>query len=403
MGEKTIFHKLAQIKKYFDEIDPHYRIISNMQGNTISLSLQPKDPNAIEEHPIRISGRFRFPDTPEGRAKKEEYDQHMRTGSAVVIPKEYVEEFNAPDLFGHMLDAIKESDFKITTGSTPDPKNVVIVRIIMECHDGEKAILEYIPLLKTQGGTDEATLTNQGQKVPWKFTLVINFTEKQCTISFNLEYAGVNVKRTLEGVKFLNAISKGGFLRIEHWESGFSMWSQPIESGAMEQPPPQWINLLEKIFLIQEKLRVPLAVPASISFQDAQVIYETAHKLEFGRIEPSSITLSIESDGAREILNWFESGKPYYSRLFRDDETIEILGNEVHLGPVKVDILNGYLSVESLTTIRQTLETATPSDFISIFFEASEERPIVVEYANWLSPEQQDKSNSPSAEDSSKA
>jgi hypothetical protein len=397
LSERAVWNKLSEAKRVMDNADPNWRMTGRITAEGISLSPEPKDLKAALENPPQGSFRFRFPDTPEGQAKREEFDRYIKTGSELKITKEYIEQHDLPEFMKKFLAPILESDYQITTGTLPMPKDVIVVRIEFECDDGETISFDYVPLLKTKGGSEEITLTNQRQKVPWKFEIIHNFDSAQTQVKFNLQYDDVNVKRVLEGFLFLAAVAKGGTLKLEHWESGFGMSEGHVDKGVFPTPEPWWMLMLERLLFIQEKLRIPFVIPKDgVSFDEAKIIYETAHKLEFGRMEPSDITLNIERDGAKEILAWFESDKPYFARLIREDGVIEILGNQVRLGPIKVDILDGYLSQEALTDLRQRIESAAPKDSISIRFEASEERPIIVEYANWLPPKQEtSEDNSP--------
>lgn len=399
LSERAVWNKLSEAKRVMDNADPDWRMTGRITAEGISLSPEPKDPEAAKQNPPQSSLRFRFPDTPEGRAKREEFDRYIKTGSELKITKEYIEQHEMPEFMKKFLAPILESNYEITTGTLPTLNDIMVVRIEFKCDDGETSSFEYIPLLKIQGGSEEITLSNVNQKVPWKFELIHNFETAETNVKFTLRYDNVNVKRVLEGVRFWAALAKGGKLKVEHWESGFQLSHGKISQGAFPAPPPLWMYMLERLLFIQEKLVKPFVIPKEgVSFQEAQVIYETAYKLEFGKMEPSDITLNIEREGAKDILNWFESGKPYFARLEQQDSIIEILGSVISLGPVRIEIHDGYLSEADLAALRQTIEAAAPEDAVNIRFESSEKRPIIVTYANWLPPEQTGENNSSSTE-----
>ncbi len=223
LGERAVWNKLSEAKRVMDNADPNWRMTGRITAEGISLSPEPKDLKAALENPPQASLRFKFPDTPEGQAKREEFDRYVKTGSELKITKEYIEQHNLPEFMKKFLAPILESDYQITTGTLPSKKDVVVVRIEFECDDGETVSFDYIPLLKTKGGSEEITLTNEGQKVPWKFEIIHNFASPQTEVKFKLQYDDVNVKKVLEGFRFAAAVAKGGTFRIEHWESGFRM------------------------------------------------------------------------------------------------------------------------------------------------------------------------------------
>jgi hypothetical protein len=173
---------------------------------------------------------------------------------------------------------------------------------------------------------------------------------------------------------------------VEHWESGFQLWHQPVSSGVFAPPDPGWIFMLEKLLFIQEKVRVPFAIPENISIQDIQTIYETAYKLEFGKMEPKDININGEKELAKGILNHFDSGQPFFCRLQQENEIVEVLNNPVSMGPVRVTIHNGYLSKDDLAALRKAVEDESIQEPINISFKSYDDRPIIVEYLKWLPP-----------------
>jgi hypothetical protein len=91
-----------------------------------------------------------------------------------------------------------------------------------------------------------------------------------------------NVKRELDAIRFREAMAKGGTLRLEYADTGLGLPEINVAPGTFPTPDDRWKQLIEKLVLIQEKVRVPLAVPdmrdegsRKIAAEDMKAIFET--------------------------------------------------------------------------------------------------------------------------------
>jgi hypothetical protein len=385
LPERTVWEKLQQVQKVFDEASPHYRIVAQTKEDGVAISLKPKYPGAEQEHPIAFTAGFVFPDTPEGREMREALERHLKTGAPVTLPKPYLEEFKLPEFLLPFLDSMGEGIGVLEIGPQRLP-SPLLVRMEVECEDGEQVALKYIHFNVIQAGTEEITLNNDQQPVPWKLQLVLNTKEDRMCFRYTVDFTGVNIKRELEALRFQQAMAKGGVFRMEHLDTGFELAKMPIAPGVLEAPDPHWIALIEKLVFIQRKVHIPLAVPdREVSIEDARTIFATARKLETGQatLKAEEWTIGVTRGSAQTALELFEGGKPLPFSL-KVDETEEILGVTIPLGPVILTCKEAYIAEEDLNALRAAIATTTPGETVPIRFKPFEGCPIQAEYPNWL-------------------
>jgi len=203
---------------------------------------------------------------------------------------------------------------------------------------------------------------------------------------YTVDFTGVNVKRELEALRFQQAMAKGGVFRMEHLDTGFELAKMPIAPGVLEAPDPHWIELVEKLVFIQSKVHIPLVIPdREVTIEDARRIFAAAQKLETGqaKLGAEEWTIRVSRESAQAMLELSESGKPLPFRL-EADETEEIFGVTIPLGPVILTCKEAYVAEEDLNALRAAIATTTPGETVPIRFKPFEGCPIQAEYPNWL-------------------
>ena len=385
LPERIVWEKLQQVQKVFDEASPHYRIVAHTKADGTAISVEPKYPGAEQAHPLTFRARFVFPDTPEGREMREAFERHLTTGAPVTLTEPYIEEFELPEFLTPFLDPTGEGVGVLAIGPKRLP-HPLLVKVEVECEDGERIALEYIHLNSMKAGTEELTFANDQQLVPWKIQLVLNAKEKRMDFQYTVNLRGVNVKRALEALRFQQAIARGSGLRIEHLDTGFELVQVPIAAENYDAPDPRWMELVEKLAFIQKKAHIPITVPdREVTIEDARTIFETAEKLETGQatLKARDWTIGGNRQFAQLVLEAFESGKPLPIRL-EVEEIEEIFGVTIPLGRVVLTCQQARITKEDLDALRAAIADAAPEETIHVRFRPFEGCPIQAEYPKWL-------------------
>lgn len=344
-----------------------------------------------------VSGTIEFPDTPEGRERLEQFRRALATGAPLTVPKEYVK-----GGLHEMLDAVMgpalRSDATVTIGSVPADAPLLL-KAKMECADGTTATLDYIHLRNARRGSEEVALDNSHQSLPWKFELVLTQEGVHWNIGSSTKTGPTNARRELDSIRFGEAMFKGGTLRLEAAETGLDFPEIIVEPGVFPQPDARWKGIIEKLVLIQEKVRIPLAVPGSdnnqrrvIAADDVRTIFETAQKLETGKtsLNLQSWETKVDPSLAQKLIDLFEKGEPVSLSFSSEDEAVNLLGVEISLGPFVYTCQQTSMTEEDLQALKERTAQAGPDESITVRFTPFNNAPMLVHYLNWLPPNERD-------------
>jgi hypothetical protein len=379
----TAFRKLKEINKSLD-VDPHYRIVANTKGEMI---IEAKHPDAENESPIIISTRVEVnDDDPEAQNIKESWEKHIKTGAPLRIKNPHTVKFKVPEFMEPFFPS-PNKDMELIIGPRRGDRPMP-VKIYIEHESGERVSLDYIQLMVAQQGTEEMTLDNETQPVPWKVSLVLNSKEHRFTFNYKVVYTNVNVKQALDGVLFLRALARGGKFWIEGIETGLVFYESQFAAGVYPEPPQIWIELLEKLVYIQAKAKVLLSVPdRDISHEEAKKVLFTAQVLETGHIinHADQLKTSGGIDLARNVLTAYGNGDSH-SILFHQEENeiVNIFNVEIDLGPVILTCNQVHIPEDDLKELREAVERSSSEGSIPIKLSAHEGIPFVLRYPKWL-------------------
>lgn len=344
-----------------------------------------------------VSGTIEFPETEEGRERLEQFRRAMATGAPLTIPKEYVKG-PLTDVLDTLMGPSAQAGAVVTIGSVPADTSLLL-KAKMECADGTSVTLDYIHLRNVRRGDEEVTLDNSHQLLPWKFEMVLTREGVSWNIKYSKKTGPPNAKRELDAILFGEAMSKGGTLRMEYTETGLDLPEISVAPGIFPRPDARWKRIVEKLVLIQEKVQIPLPVPVprddggeTIDANDVRVIFETAQKLETGR---TSLTLqswetAVGPPLARKFIDLFENGEPISLSFSSEDETVNLLGVEISLGPFVYTCQQTLMTEDDLRELKERTAEAGPDDSIPVRFTPFNNAPMLIHYLNWLPPQDRD-------------
>lgn len=387
--EKLIHGKLREIQEVLDRASPDHRLVAKTTGE---FTVEPKRPGAA---PPTVSGKIVFPNTPEGRAMRDEFDRHLSTGSELTLPKQFIQELQIPDFLIPYLGFIVDGDYELVIKSRPSPIPLLI-KIEMTCDDGHNVTLAYISLRMTKGGKDEISFSNEDQPVPWKVTVNINRKERRFTFSVKIEFNNLNVKQASQGLYFLKAMALGGSFRIEHIDTGLTIVTQRVEPSQYEMPDQRMLDLLDKVLFIQEKTRTPIPfINGPMTKAHATAILDTVNILERGAIDLEVQRTSINTkdiDFAKAIAESSEAANPQpFAIQYQEAPKPEIMGVVIPLGPVIYSWDSVYINEEVLRLLKSAVETFSPDTGVDIWLTPAEGCTARAIYPIWILPEIQER------------
>ena len=387
LGPATATGKLFAVQQMFNNVSEHHRIVVSTQGGRVSLSTEPKHPAADSVEPLAFSGRFVFPDSPEGRLMLEAFQEHLRTGSPVTLTRPYIREFNIPGFLRPFLDPLGEGVTELIIGSRRSDRSFV-ANIHIRNSDDQTSLLA-IEFNAVQVGTEQIIFDNAHQKAPWYFRITVNFSEHKISVTHRANYESVGVKRILEGVRFQRAMASGGRFAIEHVDTGLEVAAAELTKGTFPFPDPRWVELLEALAFIQERLRKPMVVPdRDITGTEAAIVLELMHKMKSGKanLPGGVVSFTVEREGAERIIQQLESDGSL-SLMWTAHETESAIGNEIDMGPVAISCSKMVIDPADMIELKKQLSTADHQSF-RIEFRAAENVPFEIRYYSWLPEEE---------------
>lgn len=338
-----------------------------------------------------FSGTIEFPDTPEGREKHEEFKRALASGEPVTIPEEYVKG-PLPDLLTTLLGSSGQTGTSLTIGSIPADKSLLL-KAKMECVDGTSVTLDYIHLRNVRRGEEEVAFDNEHQALPWKFELVLAKEGVRWSIKYSTKTEPPNAKRELDAIRFGEAMSKGGTIRMEYADTGLDLPEIKVSPGVFPQPEARWKQIIEKLVLIQEKVQIPLTVPVprdkesrTIAAEDMRRIFETAQKLETGKtsLDIQSWETAVDPTLAKKLIDLFDKGEPVSLSFSSENEAVNILGVDISLGPFIYTCQQTYITEQDLQELKEKTAQASEGQAIPVCFTPFNGAPMLVHYLNWL-------------------
>lgn len=389
LPQRLVWDKLTKLHDLLRTTDDHYDVVATAGGaGGMTVSLREKYPGAAEVAPLSLQGTFRFPKTAVGKEALRQLQEHFRAGTPVTIPKECIAEFEVPELLKQMMGTGDIGELHIGPAA-PDIRLPTDVEVIDP--EGQSVVLPGLDLRVPQSGTEEATISNQGQDLPWTVTIRLNWETRLANVAFNFALAGVNVKQAHDALRFQRGLARGGEFRLRHVDSGLPILGGPLPAGKFPAPSEEFFPIVEALVVIQQKTNTAIAFNTHhLSSDQEQAILQTAEKVRTGRFQGvgGQMNVSATRAGAEQLLGKTGSNPDDRFVVIGDSENPVILGQRVELGQVVIVIEGMYLATEHRSALEKALAENPEGDEFPTTLMAPDDRPFTLYYPKWLPPEE---------------
>jgi len=377
--------KMVDVHEGLGSASEHYHVIAGLGGPVVTLDLVPKYPGAKQDEPAEITPVFKFPETPEGHEAKAAFEAHVKTGAPVHIPPQFVSEIIMPDFLKPVLASLRS--FGIMMGPNA-LDHVYFCDVIVEQVGADAALLSGVELRVPQAGSEQLTLTNSHQKVPWKFTIVVDFVEQVFRLQSSYDLLEMNVKQQLEAAEFQKALAGGGMIKFVRRSDEQILVGGPIDPGVFPSPVDAVITCLRKLLLIQRRTGLLFSMPDSMSSEEIEEVFSCAQIIEHGHLKGSVASLQIPA-GRQLASNLLENlGDPDQAFFLKsqESETISLLGKEIELGKALFIATGLYLTPEEVSRLREALISQDNDEAVfHVTVLAPPLNEVVTYYERWLS------------------
>lgn len=385
LGLKTIPSRLNEIGQDLEGLHPDYRVISQTSGEGIRFGIERKKG---VEYPAPLESRVVIDfGTPEGREAAEKLDRHRRTGASITLSSEQIKELELPDPLKELLEPRLDEEYELAVHSRP-PGREVVTRLEIESASKPSVELSPVVFRAKKVGTEEITLTNQGQHAPWTIELVIRPERGQeCDFGMKVSQEGAAVTSAHKLARFIRATREGGTLRVRDIETSSELARFEVPPGQIDTSiPDEWIEFIEKAQVVEDATGVELRIPnQELTEEDVEAVYEAAHIVEQGRRElegVESVTITMGPDG---VENAVESLSDERAQLYaKSRHKVEVLDAEIDFGPREIRWSSPPLPEEERERLMTEVEEAEGDEGIPVAIPMDEASDPVIIYRDWL-------------------
>lgn len=374
---KKFLRNLDNAKKELDNLDSHYKLVATTENEFI---IKEKFPGAAEEKPLQTGFTLIFDaKTEESRAAKEAWENFVKTGETTTISSPNVQNSTLPDFLSKLINFVPES-VTMTIGTYQSGEKFR-VRLVATADDGTAATIDNIELEKISQGEESITLDNDKQNYFFLVRFVWELKNNTVNVSFKYNDENITIFQALIAERFLSVLAKGGRLTIESMESGMPLGGAVFPSGKITGADPLFIQVLEALMMIQQKLGVKFDVPKTLALAEAKNILEAAQLIRTGKGEG---TLNAEIEVDREAAKRMLEDNGSFSIQHYAESVYVIQGQKIFLGSVWTDAENLILSDGEKNRLREEIDENADQQLFVIQVTNSPDTPTVIYYLNFL-------------------
>lgn len=305
----------------------------------LGLRVVSRHPSTSAEAMLNFSGKLCFPDTEDGRAAHAAFVEHTKTGAPVVVEPPFVTEFTFPKILEPLFGDGSDAKFSLVFGPREGREPIILdFKLVLE--SGKFAELRHLEFRVVQAGTEQVTLDNAHQPVPWHFRVSVNFVQGRLQIDSKAALQTANVNRALEFMRYMDAFAQGGTLYLIDANSGLPLASAHIPPDSVPRMDDTWEQILSALSFIQQRTNVYLTAPTDdVTHDEASELLAVSEIVRSGRLVYTNggvFSFNVDRQTASNVLAAFgsESGSPM---TFRSPGQVKhVFGTAIEMGPAVV-------------------------------------------------------------------
>ncbi|MGI8668647.1 MAG: hypothetical protein ACR2J3_02240, partial [Aridibacter sp.] len=381
LPEQDMLEKLSSIQKDLDErtkLVP-YRLVAD---STQKISILAKHEGASEELPFIVETGFKFHSTPGGKEELEKINELFKKGLPVEIDGKFIDYVNLPDFLPELMKPQTMEGGKLILQPNRSEYSIPLY-FERKLATGELIDSNILHFEIVQPGTEEQTLKNDKQKTPLQAALTINLEKQTLKFVFTYQFYGFNVFEHLEGLKFFNSMYKDGETTIYRADTGIKIIDSQKNKIEVKENFDKNIELLEALFLIQEKTSILLDLfEHGLANENINDVFRAAEIIKSGKLSGTmpEIKTDVSLESAKDALKTFENEAINYLVVSHSDGwTYNILGNEINLG---VAVLTANVFITKIDFHKIEKDIAEGKNTIEFCFKPKDES-VIIDFLKW--------------------
>lgn len=358
---------------------PDYSVSASIKDDATNILIDRRNNDAPL---INVFFQPKFPDSPEGLRKKQEYESFLETGSPVELDQSNVAFEQLPEVIQKIVPST--DNYRLYLGPSKIQKYMKM-DIVIRSETGETFIFHALELKIIKSGKEEITFSNKDQGIP--FNIEIRMKKSlHADISWEFNVIGQNAYWFFQTMLFQKIGSKCKKIELRDIITGIE-YSAGLNDYVCEQEPSmEFMEIAQKLYFVQNKTKILIGIPnRDFTNADFDKIEWIENILKTGNqlIAPSNIEVTIS---ATKENNFIASllDRPGQSFSYRLPMCIErILDTDIPLGPVDLSSSSIMIHPEDVDKCRRFLNGEHEEPTFSIRLIASPGHVISASYLHW--------------------
>jgi len=360
-----------------------YRFIYDK--GVVKIELYGKYPGALEDHPIKIKGTFKFDQSPEGQEALKALEDAYKLGEAVKLDSRFIAGFDLSELAPELFDQFGEIEIKEIEIGTANLDEGFPGRLeILDESGNTLSEIPYVEFKVVRGGTEEKTYSNEQQAIPFKIVMKLNIAEQTSSFNFRISFVGINVSEIQKYLKFLLAAKSGKWFQLTNLTNGLPI-RENLPEGIITGLNDNFSSIIDDLVLIQRKTGQAIQFPEIMTNTDYLRMKDLVRILTTGSIQTKIplFSISIEKDSAIKCASDYEKNAILQWQFEILESNLRVLGIDFNLGP-RLIILPGA-TLEPETRKRLSELDKLPDDAIVDISLDLDDNGMITYFKNWLS------------------
>jgi hypothetical protein len=363
---------------------PYFKYGLEFTEQGISVNLSERYLGALDDHPIIISGTFKFDQSSNGQLARQAFERAIKTGAPAEIDSRFFEGFDmsnvAPELLAHLGEQFITT--KITMGSAASNEGFIARISVLDQESCTIADIPYIDFRVSQAGTEETTYSNEKQAFPLTIQWRLNVREKTSLISFKSDFAKLNIVQIRDILKIRRAFSEGTWFQITNLTTGFSVKDELPKH--LEFGLEAFERIINDLAFIQEKTNQVIRWTREITVAEVEILNQVVTILRTGQLieKAKTVNFAVDKIVAQDLANLYTENEQIKLRFDQPDHSVNLLGTEISLGAVSI-VLPNARPAQATLQVFQELNKLSDNEIVGIDLDI-EEPGILVYYHEWL-------------------
>ena len=380
----SILQYAQKLQEQIETADSNFTHRVTVGNDSIHITLEEKNHGTAERKPLTLKGQLVFPTKADKAKFDKAFKRHLETGEALDVPAQYIGKIDLPQAFKSILGTESFHPQGMRLQPTFTSKQLP-VQITFRCEDGDNFVSHFVRLEVVRAGTKELMLVGNQKDAPYDIEIVMRYSDKQTNIATSPWTSPYNAVQWLSFLKMRTCLSKPVSIEFFALDLGIKVFDMTSQ-GDNQGPPPEHVDLIEKLASLQKKFMTPFVIPdRDFTDEEVQTIEDLYDGVTTGRSEAEWLAFKQTIRPTKEDLDTIIEvfGGDHLGFISIDsNKIVELLGVRVPVGPVREIAHNAKLgNIEELRNKYNELLTA---EKFELDFTPADGAVLSTEYMQWL-------------------